>query len=100
MPEGFTEHDGHYDQGNGIGERPFDVPMLERGYQPHPEPHCREVTNFIHPPVETPVSKQQREAFRAMVKKDRYRYWGHGQDLGIYEDQVVLLDPWAVRRGN
>ena len=79
-----------------MGSRPFDAPMLDRGCLT--QPRERDVTFFIHPPVEIPVTREQHADFQLLLKRLGYRQrlFGNIEDLGIYEGQVVLLDPWAV----
>lgn len=82
-----------------MGDRPFDAPMLERGCWETPK--CRRVTYFVHPPIQSPVTEEQADEFRKKLNADGYQAsFVHREQLGQYQNQIVLLDPWEVTKRN
>jgi hypothetical protein len=78
-----------------MGTRPFEVPILERcvvhvGYM--------KVYWFVQPRAQTPVTGSQYKQFRSDLEKIKYFLeLGGDRQLGIHEEQVKLLDPYAVQ---
>ena len=79
-----------------MGTRPFEVPILER-CAVEVGPHLR-VYWFVQPRAQTPVTWSQYKLFRSDLEKDKYFLeLGGDRQLGIHEEQVKLLDPYAVQ---
>lgn len=82
---------------NVAGTRWFDLPILERGTRD--AGGGLHLHYFVQPKAITPVSEAQATQFKAGLAADGYRLFDGGQNqLGIYEGQVKLLDPFAVTK--
>jgi hypothetical protein len=53
---------------------------------------------FVQPRALTPVSWSQYKLFRSELEKSKYFLeLGGDRQLGVHEEQVKLLDPYAVQ---
>ncbi len=79
----------------GMGERPFEIPILTR--RKWPRPYGQDIIYFIQPRAETPISDEQFAAFTAELARWNYRFSDpRRENVGIYRGRLTLLDPWAV----
>jgi hypothetical protein len=79
-----------------MGTRPFEVPILERCVVD--VGHNLKVYWFVQPRAQTPVTWSQYKLFRSDLEKNKYFLeLGGDRQLGIHEEQVKLLDPYAVQ---
>lgn len=79
-----------------MGTRPFEVPILERCVVD--VGHDLKVYWFVQPRAQTPVTWPQYKLFRSDLEKNKYFLeLGGDRQLGLHEERVKLLDPYAVR---
>jgi predicted NAD-dependent protein-ADP-ribosyltransferase YbiA (DUF1768 family) len=80
-----------------MGNRPFDLPITERGTL---EPENYPVHYFIQPRAEKATDAQYQQFMRDVAQQG---YWFSDpgeRNVGYYraEDRVALIDPWAVEK--
>jgi len=81
---------------DNMGTRPFEVPILERCVVE--VGHSLKVYWFVQPRALTPVTWSQYKLFRSDLEKSKYFLeLGGDRHLGVHEEQVKLLDPYAVQ---
>jgi hypothetical protein len=78
-----------------LGSRFFDLPMLTRGVIP--TPGDVNVFYFVQPEALTPVSECEMLAFAREIEKSGWLFADPNQhQLGFYQGEIKLLDPFAV----
>jgi hypothetical protein len=83
--------------GDMLGQRPFDMPVLERGTRA--AGFGLELYYFIQPNSEGPASYAQVRAFREELRRlGYYLTEGDAEKLGLHGGGVRLLDPFAVQK--
>jgi hypothetical protein len=80
-----------------LGTRPFDLPILHRGFIP--SPGGLKVFYFVQPEAQTPVSETAMRQFERQIQQSGWLLSDCNQhQLGIYSGETKLLDPFAVER--
>jgi hypothetical protein len=80
-----------------LGSRFFDLPMIERGAVDSSGGH--QVHYFVQPEAETPVSERAMRDFQRWIEGHGWMLSDRSQgQLGIFEGETKLLDPFAVER--
>ncbi len=80
-----------------LGTRWFDLPMIEKGTRD--AGGGLQLHYFVQPKAVTPVSDAMATQFKAALGNSGYSLVdGGGNQLGLYEGQVKLLDPFAVTK--
>lgn len=83
--------------GQQMGNRPFDLPMVERGIVDAGGGLMLQYV--IHPKALTPVTTAQLRLFKAELRKQGYELVDSGEhQLGVYNGAVKLLDPYAAQK--
>jgi hypothetical protein len=80
-----------------LGTRFFDLPMLERGS--FDSTGGIQIYYFVQPLARTPVSERAMRDFRDMIRTHGWTLSDSSQyQLGLFEGETKLLDPFAVER--
>jgi hypothetical protein len=78
-----------------LGTRFFDLPMLAQGFVP--SSGGINLFYFVQPEAKTPVSESEMRAFAREIEKSGWLFVDRNQrQLGIYQGETKLLDPFAV----
>lgn len=80
-----------------LGTRFFDLPMIERGAIE--SSGGQQVHYFVQPEAETPVSERAMRDFQRRIEAHGWILSDRSQrQLGIFDGETKLLDPFAVER--
>lgn len=80
-----------------LGTRYFDLPIIERGAVD--SPGGQQVHYFVQPEAVTPVSERAMRDFQRAIEADGWMLSDRSQhQLGVFESETKLLDPFAVER--
>ena len=79
-----------------MGKRRFDLPILESGVR-QSGPYA--ATWFVQPEADSPIGREDFLSFLKQLRSEGYQMHQPGGDqLGYWNGQARLLDPFAVRR--
>lgn len=81
-----------------VGQRSFDMPVLDRGSLQTPQGHA--VFYYVQPEA-TPLPYEGYAAFLKRLAENGYRFVDPGlHQIGVYDGESRLLDPWSVERAD